>query len=99
MDAFTLHSDVVTNYKQYLQSFTTIQDQRIKQQVEKAFEQGNFIPEPLIQFNPAFAKGKRLTDLVESGKINQDLPGIFGSYHLCQHQYEALELGVEGKGR
>lgn len=98
MDAFTLHGDVVKSYKHYLKSFTTIQDQRIKQQVNKAFEQGSFIPEPLIQFNPAFAKGKQLQDLVASGKIHQDVPGIFGTYHLHQHQYEALEPGVEGKG-
>ena len=98
MDAFTLHADVVEKYKNYLKSFTTISDQRIKHTVEKAFEQGDFIPEPLIQFNPDFAKGKSLQELVTDEKVHRDLPAIFGSYQLYQHQYEALELGVEGKG-
>ncbi len=58
MNAFQLHANVVRNYKQYLQAFTTIRDQRIKRYVLEAFEQGDFLPEPLIQFNPAFAKEK-----------------------------------------
>jgi len=38
MDAFTLHADVVEQYKQYLKSFTMITDQHIKQRVEEAFD-------------------------------------------------------------
>ncbi|GAK58024.1 helicase-like protein [Candidatus Vecturithrix granuli] len=94
MNAFRVHEDIVANYKNYLKSFTTIKDQRIKQKVEAAFEQGDFLPEPLIQFNPAFAKGKSLNDL----RVHPELPHIFGAYRLYQHQSEAIELGIAGKG-
>lgn len=98
MDIFKLHKEIITNYRDYLQSFTSITDLRILHKVEEAFGHKGFIPEPLIQFNPAYAKGKRLIDLADDGRIHSDLPIIFGSYELYQHQYDAVSLGIDGKG-
>ncbi len=98
MDAFKTHAQIINDYKEYLKSFLSISDTRIKEEVEKAFEDQGFIPEPLIQFNPSFAKGESLQKLVEDGSVHADLPRIFGSYQLYKHQVEALKVGIGGKG-
>jgi superfamily II DNA or RNA helicase len=94
MDAFKTHEHVVSNYRKYLTSFININDDRIKEEVSKSFQSDGFIPEPLIQFNPSFAKGKALKDL----NINKNLIKAFGDYDLYKHQVEAVELGIQSKG-
>lgn len=98
MDAFKLHKQVTDSYRNYIKSFMSIKDERIKSVVEDAFENSGFIPEPLIQFNPSFAKGEKLEDLVKEGNIHEKIPTIFGTYNLYKHQVEALKIGVSGKG-
>ncbi|WP_346856333.1 DEAD/DEAH box helicase [uncultured Draconibacterium sp.] len=98
MDAFKLHQQVIDNYRNYIKSFISIKDKRIKDIVEKAFEESGFIPKPLIQFNPSFDTGEKLEDLVNERKVHTELPSIFGDYNLYKHQVEALKIGIEGKG-
>ena len=89
MDAFKTHEQVISNYRSYLSSFLNIADERIKNEVKRAFESDGFIPEPLIQFNPSFEKGNSLNDLA----VNGDLSKAFGEYNLYKHQYEAIQIG------
>lgn len=94
MDAFKTHEQVINNYREYLSSFLNIEDQRIKEEVDKSFISDGFIPEPLIQFNPSFVKGLKLGDL----NVNPLLSKALGSYNLYKHQTEAIEIGIEKKG-
>jgi len=64
MDAFKTHSKVIDNYKDYLNSFLSISDDRIKGEVDKIIMGEGLIPEPLIQFNPSFQKGETLNALI-----------------------------------
>ena len=73
MDAFQTRENVVSNYREYLSSFLSIADDRIKTEVANSFESNGFIPEPLIQFNPSFQKGESLQDLVNAGEIHQNV--------------------------
>ncbi len=98
MDAFKLHQQVIDNYRNYIKSFISIKDKRIKEVVEKAFKESGFIPEPLIQFNPSFDTGEKLEDLVKQNKVHAELPAIFGDYNLYKHQVEALKIGISGNG-
>lgn len=98
MNAFQLHTNVIESYKEYLRSFINIKDTRIREKVLDALDQGNFIPEPLIQFNPEYAKGLSLAELARNGRVHPDLPRIFGTYNLYKHQYDAIEFGISGKG-
>lgn len=98
MDAFNLHNDVVLNYKKYLKSFTNIKDKHIKDYVDKALEKGIFIPDPLIQFNPAYTKSKNINELIKLYGIHDDFSSIFSNYTLFKHQCEAIQLGTKGKG-
>ncbi|NVN97049.1 DEAD/DEAH box helicase, partial [Candidatus Nomurabacteria bacterium] len=97
MQAFKIHNSIVEDYKNYLNSFTLIKNERIREKVDEAFVKGVFLPEALIQFNPSFKSGESLSDLVEEKLIHQDLRNIFGSYSLYQHQVSAIRKGVKGE--
>lgn len=94
MDAFKTLNQVITNYRSYLTSFLNIADDRIKEEVTKAFNGDGFIPEPLIQFNPSFEKGLSLNEL----PVNQNLSKAFGNYTLYKHQTEAIQIGIKNRG-
>lgn len=98
MDAFKTHSKVIDNYKDYLSSFLSISDDRIKGEVDKIIMGEGLIPEPLIQFNPSFQKGETLNALIEQKLINSNLPKTFGGYTLYKHQIEAIKIGIQNKG-
>jgi superfamily II DNA/RNA helicase len=98
MQAFDIHNRIVEDYKNYLNSFTFIKDERIREKVDQAFDQGTFLPEALIQFNPSFKIGSSLRQLEEEKGIHPDLKLVFGDYNLYHHQVEALQKGIEGKG-
>ena len=98
MDAFKTHSKVIDNYKDYLNSFLSISDNRIKGEVDKIIMGEGLIPEPLIQFNPSFQKGETLNALIEQKLINSNLPKTFGGYTLYKHQIEAIKIGIQNKG-
>jgi hypothetical protein len=98
MDAFRLHADVKNSYEEYLRSFFTIRDPRILKVVEEMLEQGRFMPDPLIQFNPSFKTGASLDDLIAEGVMRPDLKRVFGSKKLFDHQVEAFRKGAAGEG-
>jgi hypothetical protein len=50
MDAFATHHKVISDYRSYLTSFLSIQDERIKKNVLSALNDNGFLPEPLIFF-------------------------------------------------
>ena len=98
MDAFLTHKNVISTYRDYLSSFLSISDERIKNKVAESFEGNGFIPQPLIQFNPSFQKGESLVDLVKKDEIHPNVEIAFGKYNLYKHQIEALRVGISGKG-
>jgi superfamily II DNA/RNA helicase len=98
MQALTIHQAIVESYKSYLNSFTNISDVRINNAVVEAFNNGVFLPDPLLQFNPSFALGETLDELEAQGIIHGDLKKIFGSYNLYHHQVEAIKKGIQGNG-
>lgn len=98
MNAIETHKEVIDNYRSYLKSFLSIRDEKIKNQVEKAFNSDGFLPEPLIQFNPEYEKAQPLKKLGDSGYLSKELPRVFGNFKLYRHQYDAIEQGVKGKG-
>ncbi len=96
MNALQLHNGILNNYKAYIESFINIKDQRIKDAVTDAIEEGKLWKEPLIQFNPAFDTSESMNDLIDSGFINPVLRDVFKEYKLYAHQVEALKLGSAG---
>lgn len=96
MDAFRTHKSIVDSYSTYIKSFIDIKDQRILDLVEKELASGKLWPDPLIQFNPAYASGMDLEQLCTSGVIHPTLGQIFKGLKPYKHQEEALRLGCQG---
>lgn len=98
MNAYKAHHTIVEFYKSYIDSFLNIKDLQLKKTVKAAFEKNEFLPEPLIQFNPSYARSESLDDLINQGGIDPNLKAIFGSFRLYRHQVEALKIGVQDRG-
>ena len=96
MDSFKIHSNVIADYRGYIESFINIRDQEILAVVQKALSEGRLWPEPLIQFNPSYKITGELAAVVASEKLHPLLTDIFKGYRLYQHQMEALRLGTAG---
>lgn len=100
---FDLHSNILHDYKQYINSFINIADPIIQAKVVEEFQSGKLYPEPLIQFNPSFESGGKVEDLVSEGLMHKEFNNIFiddtgASWSIYKHQKEAIKIGNAGKG-
>jgi hypothetical protein len=60
-----LQDRVFTNYRDYIESFVRIRDERIAGFVDEVFERGDLWPEAILRLNPAYEPGPPLDDLAE----------------------------------
>ena len=105
MDVFKLRNKLIQDYERYVSSFINIRDQRIRAKVQEELSQGLLWPEPLIQLNPSFAKGKLIDELVEEGILHQSCGKIFRKkgdgtndpLRTHMHQEEAIRRACVGE--
>lgn len=97
MNILSFHKSLVNNYKSYIQSFLNIKDQSILSFVDEQIHKKTLWPEPLVQFNPTFEKGKPISELVRTGFLHPEIDKIFSGFNLYKHQEDAILLGVSGK--
>ncbi len=108
LDVFQLRQQLVSDYCDYLQSFLSLSDDRIKAHVREVMTTGQLWPEPLIQMNPAFEAGGWVDDLVGQKLLHADCSKIFclksdesppsvRPMRLHRHQREAIERANQGK--
>ena len=104
MSIFQLKDAVIEEYKEYIHSFLTIQDDRIRDFVSRELvDKGVLWPPALVQLNPAYRKAASIEDLVAEGKLHPECAEIFRdrdgrSITLFQHQQEAIETALSGRG-
>jgi len=97
MDIIKLYDTLKSSYKDYVGSFVTIKDSRIEKEVNEAINDERLWPNALIQFNPSFAKGIGVVDMIASGlPIHQDL-SLFFNTPFYKHQQDAITLGCQDK--
>ena len=97
MDVFALRERVVSDYKNYIESFVRIRDKRIDGFVHEQFASGTLWPDPILQLNPAYEPGPTLDDLAAKGVILSGTAKFFrrsdgGPIRLYKHQDEAIEI-------
>ncbi|AXJ01235.1 Helicase conserved C-terminal domain-containing protein [Cyclonatronum proteinivorum] len=97
MNALDLHKRVTDEYKQYIKSFINIKDESILKHVKEKFDTNGLLPEPLVQFNPAFDRSENIDALLARG-MHKDIPNILGNYRLFRHQEEAIRQGISDNG-
>ena len=100
MDVFDLRDKVIDEYADYVGSFVTIDDPRIRDHVDREVGSGILWPQPLIQLNPAFEPGDDLESLVAKGELHGKCLEIFrdkptpaddrGLLRLHRHQVEGI---------
>jgi ATP-dependent helicase YprA (DUF1998 family) len=96
MDILNFHKKLIDNYKTYIQSFLNIKDPAILELVDREISNKKLWPEPLVQFNPTFEKGRPLSALVNEGHLHSEIDKIFTGFSLYRHQEEAILLGANG---
>jgi len=97
MDILNFHKKLINNYKTYIQSFLNIKDPTILNFVDTEISNKKLWPEPLVQFNPTFEKGRPLSTLVQEGHLHKEFDNIFKGFNLYKHQEEAILLGANGR--
>ncbi len=103
MNIFKLHSNIVDDYRSYIESFINIRDDQIREVVEGALSNGRLWPEPLIQFNPAFKTVSSIEEPIAEGWLAPELKDVFWDvrsnepYRIYEHQRQALKLGAEAR--
>ena len=92
MNIIDIYDKLKSSYKDYIGSFVSIKDKRIKQEVSEAIQNEKLWPKALIQFNPNFAQGVGVAQMIENGfPIHKDLQRFFNT-PFYKHQQEAIEL-------
>lgn len=95
INIFELRERVINDYKEYIQSFIQIENDRIKQEVLQSILLSNKLwPEPLIQFSPAYQLAGKIGELNISG-LHPDVKKLFQGYSLYEHQKQAFEKGLK----
>lgn len=102
MDVFELHRNLIADYASYTKSFIKIRDERIRRKVEEEISQGLLWPDPLLQLNPSFEPGAKISDLVREGLLHGECDRIFRlkqhdndfgkPLHLHRHQEQAVRI-------
>src|SRR5262245_40561342 len=100
MDAFRLRRTVVSDYADYIQSFLSILDPRIKQFVDEQLAEGVLWPDPLLQLSPAYQAAERVEALANHTVLHPLCSSLFRadgeSLRLHQHQRTAIDIAAQG---
>lgn len=96
MDVFALRDAVVAEYEKFATSFTIIEAEDIRTQVEAIYESKRYWPEPLLQLNPNFLRGKTVAQAVADGMLHAECELIFRGLRLFKHQEQAISFAAAG---
>ncbi len=96
MNIFTLHKDIIDEYRDYVRSFHLISDEKIASYVDEQLVNRNVLwPDALIQINPSYSQHANVEELSQQGDLHPVLADIFRdkndrSITLYKHQIEAI---------
>jgi hypothetical protein len=102
MNVFALQDRVVGEYRDYVQSFLHIEDERVQAFVQHAMESGALWPDVILALNPAYEAGPSLPELAGQGVLSPITAAFFtrvdGSpLRLYHHQHEAIQIAKRGE--
>jgi Lhr-like helicase len=97
MSIFDLHSRVLGDYRDYVRSFYSVADPRLREFIDRSLDdEARLWPDFLLQLSPSYERGKTIEELVASGVLHPECAQIFrtpggSSYSLFLHQMQAVE--------
>lgn len=110
-DIFGVHRKLISDYRDYTQSFAVIRDDKIKNYVDADLEKKSQWPDPWLSLNPFFRDGGSVADLVGQGLLHPGCGDIFQSnkpespnapsrlsspIRFYQHQVDAFKAARSG---
>lgn len=102
MSVFALHQSVLSDYRDFVRSFFSVNDERARDYVEQALDQESRLwPDFLLQVSPSYARVSTVDDLAARGVLHPETARIFRTaeghpFYLYQHQVGALERAAAG---
>ncbi len=105
-NVFEFRRQVVHEYSVFSRSFTRIDAEDLRREVDDAYEAGRYWPEPLLQINPNYQRASNVDELVREGTLSAGCGTLFriadgaGSslpLTLFKHQIEALGRARSGR--
>lgn len=106
MDVFRVHEQLIADYAAFTSGFTEIENDRIKEHVQRRLSEGEQWPDPYLSLNPNFASGGSIIDLARQGLLVEECARIFRVgkddgdqgqvLNLHRHQREAVEVARTG---
>ena len=109
MDVFTVHQQLIRDYRAFTEGGTLIRDDRIAAFVEDDLDAKSQWPDPWLSLNPFFASGGSILELVNEGVLHPECARIFQvgkteggtvcdgrPLTLHRHQREAIEIAQSG---
>lgn len=106
MNVFDIRNHLIADYQSYVSSFINIRSQQIREKVETEMGSGLMFPDPLIQLNPSFERGKRIEELADENVLHDECRNIFRvekdqnsngkELRLHKHQEDAIRIAREG---
>ncbi|MFB3902265.1 MAG: DEAD/DEAH box helicase [Acidobacteriota bacterium] len=103
MSIFSLHLQVLSDYRDFVQSFFTVADAHAREFVDRALmEEARLWPDFLLQVSPSYARPCTVDDLADRGSLHVEASRIFRTadgkpFRLYQHQVEAVEKAGQGQ--
>ncbi|HPM06871.1 MAG TPA: DEAD/DEAH box helicase, partial [Treponemataceae bacterium] len=100
-DVFTFRNSLIDDYSLFSRSFTTISAEDIKTLVDTEYANGRYWPDPLIQLNSNYKRGKSVQELCKEGLLHPECSNIFKASKpegkskdiiLFTHQLEAISI-------
>ncbi|MFL1428147.1 MULTISPECIES: protein kinase domain-containing protein [unclassified Nocardiopsis] len=109
MDVFSLHEQLISEYRDFTQGGTVIRDERIAAFLQRNLDSKSQWPDPWLSLNPFFASGGTVPELVSGGLLHPENVRIFQTKKkegstvcngkpltLHRHQREAIEVAQSG---
>ena len=96
MDVFSLREQLVGDYRRFARSFTSIRADDLRKGVDDVYLSGRYWPEPLVQINPRYQRGRTTAELATSGELHALTARAF-PIGLYRHQEQAIEFGATGE--
>ncbi len=107
MNIFDLRDTTIGDYRDFIRGFVNIRDALVRQEVDRALDEGRLWPEPWLSLNPKFEPGGTISDLVGGGVLHPECDRIFRlktdadprgqELNLYRHQVTAIEAARSGE--
>jgi len=92
MDIFKYRNALVSDYSDYISSFVSIRDERIKTVAQEELKADLLWPDPLIQLNPAFEPAATVASLAKTGVLHKECSKIFALNKTPSSEGKPLRL-------